>query len=196
MLVNFGKFLWLRNADLCWRIICSTQRNTQPVLYGVFMFSVHPVLKYLFQSSLEQFLYSIGKETATWFKKCHSCLWAGEYVWHEKCEYKKITVVLIPRQHCERYLCEHGSPAQPNWPENICCDLQEHALGLEPSSEATKEIPGCVLSIQGWDSQRGERPFPGHLRLPQLPEGGWQFKEAWVDKKRMVVGYQLSQRWN
>lgn len=196
MLVSFGKFLWLRNADLCWRIICSTQQNTQPALYGVFMFSADSVLKYLFQSSLEQFLYSTGKEAATWFEKCHSYLWAGKYVWHEKYEYMKITTFLIPRQHCERHPCEHRSSAQPHWPENISCDLQEHALGLEPSSETTEEIPGCVLSIQGWDPQRGERPFPGHLRLPQLPEGGWEFKWAWVDTKRLAMGHQLSQRWN
>lgn len=196
MLVNFGKFLWLRNTDLCWRITCSTQQNTQPALYGVFMFSVHPVLKYLFQNSLEQFLYSIGNEIATWFEKCHSYLWAGKYIWHEECEYKKITVFLIPRQHCERHPCEHRSPAQPNWPENICCDLQEHALGLEPSCETTKAIQGCVLPIQGGDPQGGERPSPAHLRLLQLPDGGWEFKQAWVDKKRVVVGHQLSQRWN
>lgn len=54
--------------------IPSNQKNTQIILYGVFIFSVCSVLKYLFYSSMEQLLCSVGKGTATGFKKWQSYL--------------------------------------------------------------------------------------------------------------------------
>lgn len=44
--------------------ILSNRKNALIILYGVFMFSVCSILKYLFYSSLEQFLSSVGKGTA------------------------------------------------------------------------------------------------------------------------------------
>lgn len=44
--------------------ILSNQKYAEIILDGVFMFSVCSVLNYLFYSSLEQFLSSLGKGTA------------------------------------------------------------------------------------------------------------------------------------